>query len=42
MIKLIVLTISIIGIAVFTVLSLYAVLAVFIARGFQQNEKDKH
>ena len=39
MIKLIVLAISIIGIAVFTVLSLYAVLAVFIARGFQNEDE---
>ena len=40
MIKVIVLGFSFIGIVIFTVLALYAVLAVFIARGFQ--DEDKH
>ena len=42
MIKVIVIGFSIIGIVIFAVLALYAVLSVFIARGFMENEKDKH
>ena len=42
MIKVIVIGFSIIGIVLFAVLALYAVLSVFIARGFMENEKDKH
>ena len=40
MIRIIVLGLSIVGIVIFTVLALYAVLALFIARGFQ--DKDRH
>jgi len=42
MIKVIVIGFSIIGIVIFAVLALYAVLSIFIARGFQNDEKDKH
>lgn len=42
MIKVIVLGFSIIGIVIFTIMALYAVLSIFIARGFMDNEKDKH
>lgn len=42
MIKVIVLGFSIIGIVIFTILTFYAVLSIFIARGFMDNEKNKH
>ena len=42
MIKVIVIGFSIIGIVIFAILALYAVLSIFIARGFMENEKDKH
>lgn len=42
MIKVIVIGFSIIGIVIFAILALYVVLSVFIARGFQNDKKDKH
>jgi len=41
MIKAIVIGFSIIGIIIFAVLALYAVLSIYIARGFM-NDDDKH
>lgn len=42
MIKAIVIGFSIIGIIIFAVLALYAVLSIYIARGFMSDEEDKH
>ena len=41
MIKVIVIGFSIIGIVIFAILALYAVLSIFIARGFMKDD-DKH
>ena len=42
MIKAIVIGFSIIGIVIFAVLALYAVLSIYIARGFMNDEEETH
>jgi len=42
MIKAIVIGFSVIGIVIFAVLALYAVLSIYIARGFMNDEKETH